>query len=67
MTKVKGEDLAPAATAVAPGVTARDPRYDVLFEPVQLGPVRAKNRFVQVPHCNGMGTGTRRRRRRCGG
>ena len=29
--------------------------YDVLFEPVQLGPVRAKNRFFQVPHCNGMG------------
>ena len=33
----------------------REGRYDVLFEPVQLGPVRAKNRFVQVPHCNGMG------------
>jgi dimethylamine/trimethylamine dehydrogenase len=29
--------------------------YDILFEPVQLGPVRAKNRFFQVPHCNGMG------------
>ncbi len=34
---------------------ARDPRYDVLFEPVQIGPVTAKNRFYQVPHCNGMG------------
>jgi len=33
----------------------RDPRYDVLFEPVDIGPVRAKNRFFQVPHCNGMG------------
>ncbi|MBT3557911.1 MAG: FAD-dependent oxidoreductase [Rhodospirillales bacterium] len=33
----------------------RDPRYDVLFEPVQIGPVTAKNRFYQVPHCNGMG------------
>ena len=33
----------------------RDPRYDILFEPVQIGPVRAKNRFFQVPHCNGMG------------
>ena len=33
----------------------RDPRYDVLFEPVQIGPVRAPNRFYQVPHCNGMG------------
>ncbi|WP_262313387.1 NAD(P)-binding protein [Acidiphilium sp. AL] len=34
---------------------ARDPRYDVLFEPVKLGPVTTKNRFFQVPHCNGMG------------
>ena len=34
---------------------ARDPRYDVLFEPVRIGPVTAKNRFFQVPHCTGMG------------
>jgi dimethylamine/trimethylamine dehydrogenase len=33
----------------------RDARYDILFEPVQLGPVTARNRFFQVPHCNGMG------------
>ena len=33
----------------------RDPRYDVLFEPVKIGPVTAPNRFYQVPHCNGMG------------
>ncbi|MCP4332242.1 MAG: NADH:flavin oxidoreductase, partial [Gammaproteobacteria bacterium] len=33
----------------------RDTRYDVLFEPVKIGPVTAKNRFYQVPHCNGMG------------
>ena len=33
----------------------RDPRYDVLFEPVQIGPVTAKNRFYQPPHCNSMG------------
>ena len=33
----------------------RDPRYDILFEPVKIGPVTAKNRFYQVPHCNGMG------------
>jgi len=33
----------------------RDPRYDVLFEPVQIGPVTAKNRFYQVPHCTGLG------------
>jgi dimethylamine/trimethylamine dehydrogenase len=33
----------------------RDPRFDILFEPVRIGPVIAKNRFYQVPHCNGMG------------
>ena len=33
----------------------RDHRYDVLFEPVRIGPVTAKNRFYQVPHCNGGG------------
>ena len=35
----------------------RDPRYDILFEPVQIGPVVARNRFYQVPHCCGMGHG----------
>ncbi|MCP3939126.1 MAG: NADH:flavin oxidoreductase, partial [Actinomycetia bacterium] len=35
----------------------RDSRYDILFEPVQIGPVTARNRFYQVPHCNGMGYG----------
>jgi len=34
---------------------ARDPRYDILFEPVTIGPKVAKNRFYQVPHCNGAG------------
>lgn len=33
----------------------RDPRYDILFEPLQIGPVKTKNRFYQVPHCTGMG------------
>ncbi|UWR32953.1 NAD(P)-binding protein [Sulfitobacter sp. W027] len=33
----------------------RDPRYDILFEPLQIGPLTAKNRFYQVPHCNGGG------------
>ena len=33
----------------------RDPRYDILFEPMKIGPVTAPNRFYQVPHCNGMG------------
>jgi len=30
-------------------------RYDILFEPVRIGPLTARNRFFQVPHCNGMG------------
>ena len=34
---------------------ARDPRYDVLFTPLKIGPKTAKNRFFQVPHCNAMG------------
>ncbi|MCY4462133.1 MAG: FAD-dependent oxidoreductase [Albidovulum sp.] len=33
----------------------RDKRFDILFEPVDIGPVVARNRFYQVPHCNGMG------------
>ena len=33
----------------------RDSRYDCLFEPIRLGPVTARNRFYQVPHCSGMG------------
>jgi len=33
----------------------RDPRYDILFQPVKIGPVTAPNRFYQVPHCTGMG------------
>jgi dimethylamine/trimethylamine dehydrogenase len=33
---------------------ARNPRFDVLFEPVRIGPVTAPNRFYQVPHASGM-------------
>ncbi|WP_433990205.1 Trimethylamine dehydrogenase (plasmid) [Pseudoseohaeicola sp. NH-UV-7] len=33
----------------------RDPAHDILFQPIQIGPVTAKNRFYQVPHCTGMG------------
>ena len=29
--------------------------YDILFEPVRIGPKVAPNRFYQVPHCNGLG------------
>ncbi len=31
--------------------------YARLFEEVRLGPVTARNRFFQVPHCSGMGYG----------
>ena len=30
-------------------------RYDILFEPLRIGPVTTRNRFYQVPHCSGMG------------
>jgi len=33
----------------------RNPYFDILFEPVRIGPVTTKNRFYQVPHCSGMG------------
>ncbi|MCB1312898.1 MAG: FAD-dependent oxidoreductase [Sedimentitalea sp.] len=33
----------------------RDPRYDILFTPLKIGPVTTRNRFYQVPHCSGMG------------
>jgi dimethylamine/trimethylamine dehydrogenase len=35
---------------------ARDPRHDILFEPVRIGPTVLRNRFFQVPHCTGFGT-----------
>lgn len=31
-----------------------NPNYAILFEPVQIGPVTAPNRFYQVPHASGM-------------
>ena len=34
----------------------RDPRFDILFEPVRIGPKVLRNRFYQVPHCTGFGT-----------
>ena len=33
---------------------SRNPRYDILFEPVKIGPVTARNRFYGVPHASGM-------------
>jgi dimethylamine/trimethylamine dehydrogenase len=35
---------------------ARDPRHDILFEPVRIGPKTLRNRFYQVPHCTGFGS-----------
>jgi dimethylamine/trimethylamine dehydrogenase len=35
---------------------ARDPRHDILFEPVQIGPKTLRNRFYAVPHCTGFGS-----------
>jgi dimethylamine/trimethylamine dehydrogenase len=34
----------------------RDPRHDILFEPVRIGPKTLRNRFYQVPHCTGFGS-----------
>ena len=34
----------------------RDPRFDILFKPLKIGPVTSKNRFYQVPQCTGAGT-----------
>ena len=31
-------------------------KYDVLFEPIKIGPKVLKNRFYQVPHCIGAGS-----------
>ena len=36
-------------------VRAVDSRYKTLFQPIKIGPVTARNRFYQVPHCTGMG------------
>jgi len=53
MTKAVAERGGPPDTPRDVG--ARDARFDILFEPVRIGPVTAPNRFYQVPHCNGMG------------
>lgn len=36
-------------------MSGRPSRFDILFEPVRIGPLTTRNRFYQVPHCNGMG------------
>ena len=35
---------------------ARNPRHDILFEPIEIGPKVLRNRFYQVPHCTGLGS-----------
>src|SRR6266436_4182254 len=35
---------------------ARDPRHDILFEPIKVGPLTFRNRFYQTPHCIGAGS-----------
>jgi dimethylamine/trimethylamine dehydrogenase len=34
----------------------RNPKHDILFEPIRIGPKTLRNRFYQVPHCTGFGT-----------
>ncbi len=41
---------------------SRNPRYDILFEPVRIGPVTAPNRFYQTPHALGTGNAMPRTR-----
>ncbi len=33
----------------------RDPRHDILFDPVPIGPKTMRNRFYQAPHCTSFG------------
>ncbi len=35
---------------------ARDPKFDVLFEPITIGPKVMKNRFYKTPHCTNFGS-----------
>ena len=32
-----------------------EPSHEILFQPLKIGPKTTRNRFYQVPHCNGMG------------
>jgi len=35
---------------------ARDPKYDILFDPIRIGPKVSRNRFFQTSHCAGPGS-----------
>ncbi len=52
-----GEAVADRSQAGIAAKLSRNPRYDILFEPVQIGPVTAPNRFYCTPHA--LGTGNR--------
>ena len=39
----------------ADGKQRRSGKYDVLFEPVRIGPKTMRNRFYQTPHCTSLG------------
>ena len=45
----------PARCCRVPAV-GRDPRHDVLFESLSIGPKTLRNRFYQVPHSTGFGS-----------
>ena len=55
-----------AIAAILSRPMPRDPRHDILFEPVQIGPKTLRNRFYQVPHCTGFGSEKPARRRASG-
>ena len=48
----KSENISPPVAEA--NLSACHPSHQVLFEPVQIGPVTAPNRFYQVPHASGM-------------
>jgi 2,4-dienoyl-CoA reductase-like NADH-dependent reductase (Old Yellow Enzyme family) len=50
---ILGMSLEPVTPGTSPS-TPPEP-YRILFEPVPIGPLVARNRFFGVPHCNGMG------------
>src|SRR5437868_4226742 len=35
-------------------IVSRDARYDILFEPVRIGPKVMRNRFYATPHSSGL-------------
>jgi hypothetical protein len=35
---------------------ARDPKYDILLKPIQVGPETMRNRFHRARHCSGLGS-----------